>query len=83
MRNHRAIRTVGSILLAVGLGMTMVTGFTIVRSEKVLNLGEIEIYDKDRTPVYWGPVTGIILAGAGLALLVVSMKSRGRTAHEA
>jgi hypothetical protein len=66
------MKTVGIVLLALGLVMTSITGFTVIKREKVIDIGELEVYDKQRTPVYWSPVTGAVLAAAGIVLLVMA-----------
>lgn len=52
-------KTIGIIIMVIGLVMTLYTGFNYVTREKVVDLGGIEITaDKDNT-VYWGPFLGI------------------------
>jgi hypothetical protein len=66
------MRNLGIVLLVVGLLMTAFTGFTLITKKEVVDLGSVEINREERTPIYWSPITGGILAAAGLALLVVS-----------
>lgn len=70
------MKTAGIILLVIGLVMTSVTGFTLIKREKVVDVGPIEVYDKERTPVYWSPVTGGVIAIAGIVLLVMAHGKR-------
>ncbi|MHB8906771.1 MAG: hypothetical protein ACYC4T_14765 [Melioribacteraceae bacterium] len=52
-------KSVGLIILAIGLAMTLYTGFNYVTREKVVDLGSIEITkDKDHT-ASWSPFIGI------------------------
>jgi uncharacterized iron-regulated membrane protein len=66
------MRNLGIILLVVGLIMTAFTGFTLITKKEVVDLGVVEINREEKTPIYWSPITGGILAAAGLALLVAS-----------
>jgi hypothetical protein len=58
-------KTIGIIIMVIGLVMTLYTGFNYVTREKVVDLGNVEITaDKDNT-VSWGPFvgTGVIVIG--------------------
>lgn len=68
------MKTLGIILLIVGGIMTVFTGFNIVTKKKVVDIGPIEIKREEKTPVYWSPITGGILAAAGLVILLVAKK---------
>ena len=68
------MKTLGIILLVVGGIMTVFTGFNLVTKEKVVDIGPIEINKQEKTPIYWSPITGGILAAAGLLIFVVSKK---------
>lgn len=64
----------GIILLVVGLLMTVFTGFNIVTKKEVVDLGPVEINKEEKTPIYWSPVTGGVLAAAGIIVLLVSRR---------
>ncbi len=52
-------KTVGLVILVIGLLMTLYTGFNYVTREKVVDLGSIEITaDKEHT-TSWSPFIGI------------------------
>ena len=68
------MKTLGIILLVVGGIMTVFTGFNLVTKEKVVDIGPLEINKEEKTPIYWSPITGGILAAAGLLIFVVSKK---------
>ncbi len=68
------MKTLGIILLVVGLVMTVFTGFTMVTKKNVVDVGPIQIDKKEKTPIYWSPITGGILAAAGLVIVVVSKR---------
>lgn len=66
------MKTIGIIVLVLGVIMTVITGFNIVTEEKVADIGPVEINKEEKTPVYWSPVTGGILIVAGVVILVAS-----------
>ena len=68
------MKTFGIALLIIGIIMTVFTGFTLITSKKVVDIGPIEVDKKEHTPIYWSPVTGAVLAGAGIILLVYARK---------
>jgi len=52
-------KTIGIVIMVIGLVMTLYTGFNYVTREKVVDIGNIEITaDKDNS-VSWGPFLGI------------------------
>ena len=69
------MKTLGIILIVMGSIMTMVTGFTIVTQEKVVNIGPIEINEAEKTPIYWSPITGGIIIIVGVFVLFVNRKN--------
>jgi archaellum biogenesis protein FlaJ (TadC family) len=64
------------LLIVVGGIMTVFTGFNVITKKKVVDLGAVEINKQEKTPIYWSPVTGIIVLAVGAILLVTSKKSR-------
>lgn len=64
------------IILTIGVLMTVITGFNLITKEKVVDLGTIEISKKESTPVYWSPITGMVLAGAGLVIFALSSRKK-------
>jgi hypothetical protein len=70
------MRTLGIILLVAGIIMTVFTGFSYIRKEKVIDLGAVEVSKDKRTPVYWSPITGGILIATGIVVLLVGDRKR-------
>ena len=68
------MKTIGIILLVIGLLMTVITGFTLVTKKKVADVGPIEISKQEKTPIYWSPITGAVLEGGGIILLLFARK---------
>lgn len=68
------MKTLGVILLIVGLVMTVFTGFNIITKKEVVDLGSLEISTTEKTPIYWSPITGGVLAVAGVVILMINKK---------
>lgn len=58
--------------------MTVYTGFNYVTTEKVVDLGPIEINKKENHPLQWKPVLGMLIVAVGGILVVKG----GRTKSE-
>lgn len=68
-------RTVGMVIVIIGIIMIAYTGFNYVTSEKVVDLGPIQINKKENHPVQWSPIVGIVLLVGGILILVTGKKS--------
>ena len=64
------MKILGIIVLALGILMTVFTGFNIVSEKKVADIGPVEINKEEKTPIYWSPITGGVLIVAGIIILV-------------
>ena len=69
------MKTLGVILLVVGIVMFIWTGFTYTKKEKVVDAGPIEISADKKKSVNWPPYAGGILVIGGIILLVAGKKS--------
>jgi hypothetical protein len=68
------MKTLGILLIVVGLVMSIFTGFNIITKRTVVDLGAVEIKSSEKTPIYWSPITGGVLAVAGVLVLMASKK---------
>jgi hypothetical protein len=68
------MKNLGIILLIIGLGMTIYTGFTFVTKKKVVDMGPLEINKEEKHPVSWSPVAGIVCVAAGISLILIGKK---------
>ena len=69
------MKTLGFILAIIGLVMVIYTGFNYVTTEKVVDLGPIQINAEKNHPVQWSPVIGAVLLVGGIVLLVMDKKN--------
>lgn len=68
------MKAIGIVVLAIGILMTVFTGFNLVTKKEVVDVGPLEINKEEKTPIYWSPVTGGILIVAGIVIMVVGQK---------
>jgi uncharacterized membrane protein len=68
-------RTLGIILLIIGVIMLIWTGFTYTKKEKIVDAGPLEISADRQKTVSWPPYVGGILVIGGIVLLVTGKKS--------
>jgi hypothetical protein len=70
------MRTLGIVLLVAGIIMTVFTGFTFITKKEVVDLGSVEINKKEKTPIYWSPLTGGVLMAAGVVIVLLGGKKK-------
>ena len=68
-------KTIGIILLVVGIVMIIWTGFTYTKKEKVIDAGPIQVSADKQKTVNWPPYAGGILIVGGIILLVTGKKT--------
>lgn len=69
------MKTLGFMLAIIGLVMVIYTGFNYVTTEKVVDLGPIQINAEKNHPVQWSPVIGAVLLVGGIVLVVMDRKN--------
>lgn len=70
------MKTLGTVLAAIGLIMMIYTGFNYVTKEKVVDIGPIEINKETNHPVQWSPIVGVVLLVGGIVLMVTGKKAQ-------
>jgi len=68
-------RTVGIILIIVGVVMLIWTGFTYTKKEKIIDAGPLEISAEKEKSVNWPPYIGGILLVGGIIVFATAKKS--------
>jgi hypothetical protein len=68
------MKSLGIILIVMGLVMTVYSGFNFITKEKVADLGPIEITKDNSHIVAWQPYVGVGAIVIGGVLLVMSKK---------
>ncbi|GAA3961783.1 hypothetical protein GCM10022246_13760 [Pedobacter ginsengiterrae] len=67
-------KTVGLILIIVGIAMLVWTGFSYTRKEKIVDAGPIQISADKEKSVNWPPYVGGIILVAGVFVFVASKR---------
>lgn len=62
-------KTLGIVLIVLGILMTVYTGFNYVTTEKVVAIGPIEINAKKNNPVQWTPIIGVLVIIGGVIII--------------
>ncbi len=68
-------KTLGIVLVAIGIIMMVYTGFNYVTKEKVVDLGPIEINAEKSHNVQWPPIVGLVLIAGGIVVIIFDKKS--------
>jgi uncharacterized membrane protein YidH (DUF202 family) len=68
-------RTIGVVLLAVGILMLVYSGFTYTKKEKVIDAGPIQVSADKQHTVNWPPYAGCVLVVGGIILLLAGKKT--------
>lgn len=62
-------KTIGIVLIILGLIMIIYTGFNYVTKEKVVDLGPLQISAEKNHPVQWSPIVGVVLLVGGIVVV--------------
>lgn len=65
-------RTIGVILILIGITLLVWTGFTYTKKEKIVDAGAIELSADKQKTVSWPPYLGGIVLIAGIAVWIGS-----------
>ena len=67
-------RTLGIILVVIGIVMMAYTGFNYVTKEKVVDIGPLEISKEKNNPISWSPIVGVVLLVGGIIVMARDRK---------
>ncbi|RBN51337.1 hypothetical protein [Flavobacterium psychrolimnae] len=67
-------KPIGIILIVLGILMLLYNSFNFTTTEKVVDIGPIQVNKEVNHPIAWSPIIGIVLAVGGVVLLVVGNK---------
>ena len=68
------MKTLGIILIIVGILMFIVPGITFTKKEKVVDLGPLEINKRENKTIGWPMYAGGIAVAAGALVLLAGKK---------
>ena len=68
------MKTVGIILIVLGIAMLLFRGFSVKTEEKVIDVGPLEVNKKENKWIGWPVYAGGIAIVAGLIMVVADRK---------
>ena len=68
-------KSVGFIVIIIGIIMMAYTGFNYMTTDKVVDLGAIQIDQKKNHLVEWSPIIGLVLVFGGVVVIAMSKKN--------
>ena len=63
------MKTIGIVIIVLGILMMVYTGFDYVTTKNVVDLGPIQINKETNHPVQWSPIIGVILLVGGIVII--------------
>ena len=70
------MKTLGIILIVVGIAMVLIRGFSVTTEKEVLDVGPVEINKKENKWIGWPTYAGGIIAVVGVVLMISGKKRR-------
>ena len=71
-RTH--MKTLGIILIVIGIVMVLIRGFSVTTEKEVLDVGPVEVNKKENRWIGWPTYAGGIIAVVGVVLLISENK---------
>ncbi|RTY75418.1 hypothetical protein [Flavobacterium sp. LS1R10] len=67
-------RTIGIAMIFLGVILLLYNSFNYVTTEKIVDIGPIQINKKVNHPIKWFPIIGAVLAIGGVVLIMKDKK---------
>ena len=67
-------KNIGIGIVILGILMIIYTGFNYVTTEKVVDIGPMEMSMDKNHPVQWSPIVGVILLVGGIVIVAIDRK---------
>ncbi len=68
------MRTMGMILIVIGVIALIYSGINYTTKEEVVDIGPLEINKEKKHSINWPPITGALFLLSGIVALVVDKK---------
>lgn len=68
------MKTIGIVIIVIGIIMMVYTGFNYVTTKNVIDLGSVKINKETNHPVQWSPIVGVVLIVGGIVLIATDKK---------
>ncbi len=70
------MKILGIIIIVIGIIMIAYTGFNFITTEKVVDVGSVQINRDVNHPVQWSPIVGGLLLVGGIIIVLFTKKPR-------
>ena len=70
------MKSIGIILIIVGLAMIIIREVNFTKEKKVVDLGDVEINKKEQKHIGWPTYTGVAVAIAGVVILITQGRKK-------
>lgn len=70
-------KVIGVVIIIIGIVMIAFNSFNFKTTEKVVDLGAIQISKEKDNPIAWSPILGVVLLIGGIVIIVSAKKSDG------
>ena len=67
-------KVIGIVLIIIGIMMIAFNSFNFKTTEKVVDIGAIQITKEKDNPVAWSPIVGVVLLIGGIVVIVSAKK---------
>ena len=68
------MKTVGIVLIVIGIGMLLFRGFSVKTEEKVIDVGPLEVNKTENKWIGWPVYAGGIAVVAGIIMVIADRK---------
>jgi len=68
------MKTLGIILIVLGIAMIVIRGFSVQTEKKVVDLGPVEVNKKENKWIGWPTYAGAVVAIIGVVLTISDKK---------
>ena len=68
------MKTIGLILIAIGILMILIRGFNVPVKKNIVDVGPVEINKTEDKWIGWPTYAGAIIAVAGMVLIITNRK---------
>lgn len=69
------MKTLGIVLIVVGIAMIVIKGFSVTTEKKVVDLGPLEVNKKENKWIGWPTYAGAAIAVIGAILVATDKKN--------
>jgi hypothetical protein len=69
-------RTLGIVIVVIGIIMIIYTGFDFITTEKVVDIGPVKIDKEKNHFIQWPPIVGVVLLIGGILTISFDKKVR-------